>query len=331
MKKNKFPALPGVVVKATKNGHRYLLHSKDSSGRDIYATIPVVDTDTKTEYLAKVEKARIKLNAKKNSNNFQELIEEYISVRQLSKNTVRALIHDLDGFGLDDAKNRARFLDMLKSGQKSINTRRAKISAFFRWLILHKRLDIHDPTDGVRIREKSEPRTRVMTADEEVTFFREMAKEHVDIQLCLRLAYFTGARLSSIMALNISQWKEGKLHYFNVKCGRPYAYKIPLTDPETIRLLNAACNGPSIFTLTQSSIQNRVYAFFRRNFPKKDGQTLTIHSLRHTLATRLLQSGVSPDIIARILDHRSVSTTLSVYARHSQDQIDGALSGIFEK
>lgn len=69
MKKGKFPALPGVVVKSTQKGHRYLLHDKDSRGKDIYVTIPVVDTDTKKDYLEKVEKARIKLNAKKKPGN----------------------------------------------------------------------------------------------------------------------------------------------------------------------------------------------------------------------------------------------------------------------
>lgn len=331
MKKNKFPQVHGVVVKTTKNGQRFLLHDKDSSGRDIYVTIPIEDTDTKKDYLEKVEKTRIKLNAKKNSSTFYELVEEYITARQIKKNTIRALKHDLVGFGLDNSENRKRFIEILGAEKKSIGTQKNRISAFYKWLILYKRIDIQDPTGGVRISKPASIRSRVMTPEEEVIFFEEMKKEHVDVQLCLRLAFFTGARFSSICAIDKNSYREGKMYYHNIKCGRPYAHPVPVTDPDTIRLLEAAIHRHSIFTLTQSALQNRIYLFFRRNFPKKDGETLTIHSLRHTLATRLLQSGVSPDIIARILDHQSVSTTLQVYAVHSQDQIDVAFARIFGK
>lgn len=331
MKKNKFPQVQGVVVKTTKNGQRFLLHDKDSSGRDIYVTIPIEDTDGKKDYLEKVEKARIKLNAKKNSSTFYGLVEEYITARQIKKNTIRALKHDLVGFGLDNDENRKRFIEILGAGKKSIGTQKNRISAFYRWLILYKRLDIKDPTDGMRIAKTSSTRRRVMTTDEEAVFFQEMEKEHVDVQLCLRLAFFTGARISSILAIEKHSYRGGKICYYNAKCGRSYAYPVPLTDTETQKMITKACRQKAIFSLAPSTIQNKIYAFFRRNFPKKDGETLTIHSLRHTLATRLLQSGVSPDIIARILDHQSVSTTLQVYAAHSQDQIDGAFERIFGK
>lgn len=331
MKKNKFPQVPGVVVKSTKNGQRFLLHDKDSSGRDIYVTIPIEDTDGKKEYLKKVEKARIKLNSKKNSSMFEELLNEYFIVRRLKKNSILAVRQSLNGFSLDNAENKQKLQELMQSGKKSINTHMGRISAFFKWIILYKRLDIQDPTDGVRIAKTASTRRRVMTPDEEVTFFQELPKEHVDVQLCLRLAFFTGARFSTICAIDKNSYRGGKMYYQNIKCGRPYAYPVPMTDPDAIRLLESARRRDSIFSLSQSAMQNRIYAFFRRNFPEKDGETLTIHSLRHTLATRLLQSGVSPDIIARILDHQSVSTTLQVYAVHSQDQIDGAFERIFGK
>lgn len=331
MKKKKFPPLPGVVTKSTKSGQRYLLHDKDSSGRDIYVTIPVVDTDEKKEYLEKVENARIKLNAKKNSGLFAELIDEYIQARQLRPNTVRALKHDLSGFGLEDSENRKLFSEILRTRPKSVKTIKGRISAFYKWMMLHKRIDITDPTDGVRLCIQESPRRRTMTPDEEQVFFEKMADECEDVQLCLRLAFFTGARISSILAIDKNSFRGGKLYYQNVKCNRPYAYPVPLTDADTVQMLTKACGRPKIFSYAKTTILNKIYAFFIRNFPKKDGETLTIHSLRHTLATRMLQAGVSPDVIARILDHRSVSTTLQVYAAHSQDQINGAFCAVFGK
>lgn len=328
MKKPKFQAMPGVVIKSTKKGHRYLLHDKDSCGKDIYVTIPVLDTDTKKDYLEKVEKARIKLISKKNIHAFQDLIEEYILVRQLKQNTVRGLRGALKGFGLNDAQNREAYKRLLRKNQKSVFTKTRRISAFYKYLIVYKRLNISDPTDGVRLQYRSK-RDRVMTPDEAGIFFEKMKDQHPEIQMILRLAYFTGARISTILSMDEKTFRNGILFYFNRKTGSPYAYGVPLNDPDTIRMVqNFARNGGK-FSLTESTIANRIYQFFIKIFPKKDGQTLTIHSLRHTLATRLIQAGVSPDIIARILDHRSVSTTLDIYAKHSQDQISDALSMIF--
>lgn len=330
MKNKIFPRVQGVVVKKTKNGQRYLLHDKDIRGRDIYVTIQVVDTDGKKEYLEKVKKARIKLKLKKSESTFQDLIDEYIKVRQLRANTVRALKHDLEGFSLDDDANRKKFLALLEKGQKSIDTRRSKISSFFRWLILCKRIDVRDPTEGARL-DKARPRKRIMTDAEQRIFFARMRKESLDVQLCLRLAFYTGARISTILRVDASTLNDGKLALYNVKCRRPYAFPVPLTDRETIKIYQKLAQNEHFFTYSPSTIQNKIYAFFRRNFPPKDGETLTVHSLRHTLATRMIRAGVSPDIIARILDHSSVSTTLGTYAKHSETQINSAFETVFGK
>jgi integrase len=328
MKKGKFPALPGVVVKSTQKGHRYLLHDKDSRGKDIYVTIPVVDTDTKKDYLEKVEKARIKLNAKKSICAFDDLVEEYILVRQLRPNSIRGLKGALKGFCLDDEKNRETYKKLLKSGQKSILTKTRRISAFYRYLIIYKHIQISDPTEGARIKYHS-VRDRIMTDAEAKILFNRLQNLHPEIQMIIRLAFFTGARVSTILSMDKHTYRDGNLYYYNAKTGAPYAYPVPLKDNETVKIVEKFQKNGGKFQLTQSAILNRIYQFFVKNFPQKNGQTLTIHSLRHTLATRLIQAGVSPDIISRILDHRSVSTTLGVYARHSEEQISDALNKIF--
>jgi integrase len=41
---------------------------------------------------------------------------------------------------------------------------------------------------------------------------------------------------------------------------------------------------------------------------------ITVHGLRHTCATLLLKSGVPAHVVQQRLDHRSVVTTLKIYA-----------------
>ena len=60
---------------------------------------------------------------------------------------------------------------------------------------------------------------------------------------------------------------------------------------------------------------------------------LTIHGLRHTHATILLEQGVNPKIVPERLGHASVATTMDIYSRvlpHMQEKaalaIDTALA-----
>jgi site-specific recombinase XerD len=40
---------------------------------------------------------------------------------------------------------------------------------------------------------------------------------------------------------------------------------------------------------------------------------------------------VPTEIVSKMLDHANIGTTLSIYAKHSQQQIDDAMDRVFEK
>lgn len=61
----------------------------------------------------------------------------------------------------------------------------------------------------------------------------------------------------------------------------------------------------------------------------KNGETLSPHSLRHTFATQALQAGVPLEVVSKLLDHQSPATTIKVYARFSDAQIDDAIKKTF--
>jgi integrase len=52
------------------------------------------------------------------------------------------------------------------------------------------------------------------------------------------------------------------------------------------------------------------------------------HALRHTAATQLLDDGVQPHIVATMLGHSSVATTLRLYAHATRPSLDAALDAI---
>ena len=62
-----------------------------------------------------------------------------------------------------------------------------------------------------------------------------------------------------------------------------------------------------------------------RRLPK-----LTIHGLRHTHATILLEQGVNPKVVSERLGHASVATTMDIYSHVLPDMQEKAALAIDE-
>lgn len=60
------------------------------------------------------------------------------------------------------------------------------------------------------------------------------------------------------------------------------------------------------------------------------GIKFNFHSLRHTHATKLIESGVSPKAVQSRLGHENIETTLQTYV-HNTDSMDQAAVDVFEK
>lgn len=320
--------IKGIVKKKTSNGTRYLLHDKDSQGRDIYATIEITDKTPVKDYTEKIKQARIKLNSKKNASSFQDLVDEYINSRQLKKGSANNLSRVLRGFGFDNEQNQKAINSILTKPTKQTtkNMKILLVRGFFRWIIVNGKAST-DPTQGIRIKHAQSVRDRILTKDEISILFEKMKSLRPIDQLVIRLAYFTGARISSIYALEKKSLKNGCLCYYNVKTSRSYRYPIPIKDKETIKLFNAHIDEMRSEPLGTKNA--RINRFLLKIFDVVDGDSISIHSLRHTFASRAIQAGIAPDIVSRLLDHENLSTTMRIYAKHSQGQIDDAIDRIF--
>jgi integrase len=54
-----------------------------------------------------------------------------------------------------------------------------------------------------------------------------------------------------------------------------------------------------------------------------DGRCLNLHSYRHNLATMLLEQGVNPRIVQKLLGHKEIKTTLDIYSHVMEEVYDG--------
>ncbi len=57
---------------------------------------------------------------------------------------------------------------------------------------------------------------------------------------------------------------------------------------------------------------------------KRAGVTITMHELRHTYATELINRGVPGKAVQQLLGHSSMSTTMNIYAHVLQTSLDKA-------
>ena len=65
-------------------------------------------------------------------------------------------------------------------------------------------------------------------------------------------------------------------------------------------------------------MKRNIYRVFKDKLKKADIKTpLTVHSMRHSFATRLLEKGADIKTVSELLGHKSVQITLDIYSHVS--------------
>ena len=263
----------------------------------------------------------------------RDYVEDYIIVRQLRLKSAKAYRRILNQYSFDPAHNAIELAKTLQSGVNVCQIART-VKSFFNWLNQNG-IAIPNPAANIKL-PQSRIRHRTLSSKEIRIFYHELSKCSLELQLFGRLLLETGARVSSIYAICKSNLTHQGLYLYNVKCDRDYALAIPLCK-DTLELwhtyLSARPNVPpdgQIF-ITKFSVLNRhlrdlLDHCFNQNNP---GERVVIHSLRHTAATLALQNGVPIDLVSRMLDHVNIQTTMCIYAKVSQNQINHAYQKLF--
>lgn len=140
------------------------------------------------------------------------------------------------------------------------------------------------------------------------------------------LLIHTGARISTVFALHKSDLTPNGLMMYNVKCKKFYDYAIPVKSREILELWEQAPDEGTIFNGMEERFRHRLNNWLEYNFKRDSrGELLSCHSIRHTFATRAAMNGVPIEVIAKLLDHQSMNTTMKFYARFSPKQIENAV------
>lgn len=187
---------------------------------------------------------------------------------------------------------------------------------------------------------KREEKVRALTIDEQKNLVRLLTTEDIQYSEEMLLSLFTGMRMGEVLALQVSD-VDLRLGYITIRKtmtrdvkGKPFINEQTKTETgmrtirinaDTRKMLAECCEGKDrddyIFTRENGdfiSVQ-MVNSQFRRTNEKyhfivpQANSKVDLHSLRHTFATRCIESGMQAKVLQHLLGHKDITTTYDRY------------------
>ncbi len=217
--------------------------------------------------------------------------------------------------------------------KKTISRRITLIKGFYSWLIIHDKI-LFNPLEDFCFNLKSPEKTKNIFTYEQINSFLDNIglNNMVDIRdrAIFELLYSSGLRFSEILNLKTDDI-DLKERIVAVRCGkgdkdrfvpfsevadkflRLYLSKVRKKlkkgvneDEQKYLFLNTRCRKRG--RLKKSGL----YYSFKRHIEASglDDKGLTIHSIRHTTATHLLESGADVRYVQELLGHEDIQTTV---------------------
>ena len=187
---------------------------------------------------------------------------------------------------------------------------------------------------------KKDAKVRALTVEEERALIKLLTTKDIRYSAEMLLSLFTGMRMGEVLALKVSDidFKIGYIDinktmakrskgeaYINTQTKTKTGMRKIRVNKEVINLLKVCCadKGGDDYIFTRKGGGNistpLVCSQFRRldekyHFiePQKNAK-VDLHSLRHTYATRCIESGMQAKVLQHRLGHKNITTTYNTY------------------
>ena len=276
-----------------------------------------------------------------NLGNRTQIVEflEYIKdIRKYSEHTIRNYRIDLTQFAeyLYKCNQRLLIVDVQKENiqeylfslhakkksDKTIARKVATLKSLFSYMIKQNIID-NNILSAIKIPKVSKKLPHLLSKDEiEMLFSLDLSDDQILMEMCiLELFYATGVRISELTRIRISNISfEDK----TIKVlGKGNKERIVILGTSSINVLrkymDVFCEQSQVFlfgSLMKSKKNNHhisekaIYNITKKHLKRiSNDEKLTPHSLRHSFATHLLDSGADLMSVKELLGHESLTST----------------------
>ena len=278
---------------------------------------------------------------KLNDNDIIEYIRYLVMEKKLSENSTYSYYNDLSKANLYfkkdlrllEMKDIKKYINSLNESDRSVAHTITALKSFYKFLIINKKIE-NNPMNLISSPKLSKKIPKVLNIDEIDKLLNIKLENEFDYRnkAMLELMYACGLRVSEIVELHLTDvdlinslvkvyGKGSKERIIPIGEYANAALGIYINHYRNILLKNKTSDY--LFINNQGNRISRI-GFFKmlKNLALKEGikRNFSPHTLRHSFATHLLNSGADLRSIQELLGHSSISTT-QIYTHVSKDNI----------
>lgn len=215
-----------------------------------------------------------------------------------------------------DDKFIINYIKFLKDKNNSNATINAKLSYLSKLLNYAHRTGKLKYKPYIPFQTIIENKTKFLTKEDKIKMLQWCRRNHQkELAKIILLGIYTGLRINNIITIFDSIYKDDCLYVYDKKVNKNFV--IPVKSKIKYIITN---NKP--FKISY----NQCYYLF--NLMKKDlnlDKDITIHTLRHTFCSDLLQENVSLPVIQALANHKKITTTMR-YTHYNINQLKEAIN-----
>lgn len=217
---------------------------------------------------------------------------------------------------IDDKKVNYYLEELIKRGNSSA-TINAKLAYLSKALNYAHRTKLIAYKPFIPTRKITAAKDKFITKKEykQMINYAKAREDLKELYWVLVLGYNTGIRIANILAILPEDIDNGYIRVYHNKTNKPYS--VPMND--AVKEIMQEFTG---FTMNYKQIHYRYDLMIKElNLDKR----ITIHTLRHTICSRLIEKGVPLPVVQALMNHKNIQTTMR-YNHLKNEQLENAVS-----
>lgn len=266
------------------------------------------------------------------------------SYRGIYKNHISQQLGDLQLKSIDNIKVNIWAASLLNVSSKTksniIGVLQAVLTSAAKSNLIYNNISI-------QTKKVPKPKIEALTADEAKRLISVCCSLRSQHDLITLLALYTGCRLGELLALEWSDISDelnvskqiirvnGEYIISYPKYNSVRSIPLPEDIQKILRDYRASCGHISGLIFRSQSDKYLHQSTYRKHFKRQLEAAelppnIRVHDLRHTFATLMLQSGVDPTTLSKLIGHTSPAFTLKQYTHTNKTACVNAMRSYYE-